>query len=402
MVDRDEIRRALEEVRANTLRLIAEVNEEDLCRPIHPEFSPLGWHLGHIGVTEAYWILQQCKQEPPLSAFYDFFFVPTENPKSNRVHLPAREEILAYLHTEREQVLAFLSSVDFHVHHPLLREGNIFNMLLQHEEQHTETMRIILQLFAAARYQPTERNATGTVASGLLAARRQTAVARTASTEAMVWVPAGPFAMGSNDISCTLDNERPQQIVSTAGFCIDRLPVTNQDFLTFIESGGYRTPHWWTPSGWRWREEHMVEHPLYWRRAGSEEWKEITRDGGRALSVDQPVSGISWYEADAYARFVSKRLPTEVEWEKAARGGYIHDCGRVWEWTSTWFQPYAGFTAHPYEGYSVPYFDGQHRVLSGGSWATQAHVRRATFRNWYQPWVREIFGGVRCVKDGDA
>src|SRR5262249_14409642 len=145
---KDAVRIALEEARANTLCLIAAVSEEDFRRQAHPDFSPLGWHLGHIGVTEAYWILQQCKREPSLSSFYDFFFVPTDNPKPNRVNLPVREEILNYLHTERERVLSFLAQAQFSSDHPLLREGNIFNMLLQHEEQHNETMLIIVQLLA--------------------------------------------------------------------------------------------------------------------------------------------------------------------------------------------------------------------------------------------------------------
>ncbi len=147
------IRQQMEEARDQTLRLCTRVNDVDLRRQIHREFSPIGWHLGHIGVTEAYWILQQCKREPTLSAAYDRFFTPTDTPKPVRVHLPARDEILAYLHTVREQVLNFLASADCDSDHPLLRDARIFNMLLQHEEQHQETMSLILRLLAADRYE---------------------------------------------------------------------------------------------------------------------------------------------------------------------------------------------------------------------------------------------------------
>jgi ergothioneine biosynthesis protein EgtB len=205
--------------------------------------------------------------------------------------------------------------------------------------------------------------------------------------------------MGSNDISCTLDNERQQHTVNVAAFLIDSFPVSNSDFLRFIKSGGYHAQQWWAPAGWQWREEHCIEHPLYWRQERQGQWREITLTGARPLALDQPVICVSWYEADAYARFVGKRLPTEAEWEKAASEQYLQESGHAWEWTSSWFHPYPGFAAHPYEGYSLPYFDQQHRVLRGGSWATQPHVRRTTFRNWYQPWMREIFAGVRCVKD---
>jgi iron(II)-dependent oxidoreductase len=430
MPDTITIRRAMEEARAYTLHLLTTLNDADFSRQVHPDFSPIGWHLGHIGVTEAFWILQQCKGEPSLSTFYDHFFTPTDNPKPNRVHLPAREEILAYLDTVRSRVLAFLAHLDSSTEHPLLHRAKIFNMLLQHEEQHNETMLLILQLLAAEQDLPFSPSPL----------RRGEPVSLL--SKEMVFIPGGAFLMGSNDDTTTLDNERPQHAVEIAPFLIDRSPVTNDEFLQFILAGGYDNPACWAPDGWQWRKQHGIEHPLYWRkRAGG--WTEVGLTHSRPLAPEHPVMCVSWYEADAYARFVGKRLPTEAEWEKAASwdaqrhkkflypwgaeqpearrcnfgdmnrgttavGRYAEDCspygcfdmlGNVWEWTSTWFHPYPGFIAYPYEGYSVPYFDQQHRVLKGGSWATRRHVLRPTFRNWYQPWVREIFAGFRCAKD---
>jgi iron(II)-dependent oxidoreductase len=450
------LRQQMEEARDQTLHLCACVNDIDFRRQLHREFSPVGWHLGHIGVTEAYWILQQCKGEPTLSAAYDRFFTPTDTPKPAREHLPARDEILAYLRTVRERVLNFLVSADPDSDHPLLRDARIFNMLLQHEEQHQETMSLILRLLAADRYDSSPSPGTGEGwgeglsqlqpdrrsphPGSLPREERETALL---ADDSMTLIPAGSFVMGSNDIARTLDNERPQHMVFVPAFLIDRRPVTNAEFLSFITSGGYHARSCWSAEGWQWRELNTVEHPLYWREQRRDKWIEIGLQKTAPLEPRHPVQCVSWYEAEAYARWIGKRLPTEEEWEKAAswdperqekrfspggerepdshtgndnaHGGDTtsvdqHPAGRgpsgcedmlgnVWEWTATWFEPYAGFAAFPYEGYSVPYFDQRHRVLRGGSWATRRHVLRTTFRNWYHPWVREIFAGFRCATD---
>lgn len=394
----EEIRQVMAETRAGTLRLFAQIDERDFRRQIHQDFSPAGWHLGHIGVTESYWILQRCNAEPSLSPFYDSFFTPTDNPKPNRVNLPPREEILPYLSEVRERVLTFLARTSFASGHELLRDANIFHMLIQHEEQHNETVLLILQMLAAERHDLSPAFPSPARAPLLSSPLAEEEGKPLGHRHEMVLVPAGSFFMGSNNTAETLDNERPRHGVEVADFFIDRCPVTNRDFLHFIDAGGYRTPGWWTPEGWKWCEQHRLEHPLYWRRRANGEWLEVGFRQTEKFPLESPVTCVSWYEADAYARFAGKRLPTEAEWEKAAAGGVLEMSGRVWEWTATWFHPYPGFAAHPYAGYSVPYFDRQHRVLRGGSWATRPHVRRATFRNWYHPWVREIFAGLRCAK----
>ncbi len=441
------IQQHMEEVRAQTLRLYARVDDTDFRRQLHREFSPLGWHLGHVGVTEAFWILQRCKGDPSLSIAYDRFFTPTDTPKPERMHLPARAEIVAYLDAVREQILSFLAGANFDSEHPLLRDARIFNMLLQHEEQHQETMLLILRLFAAERYDsspsPVLGEGRGEGLSQLPPCQQSPHPGPLSSDEGMVLVPAGSFVMGSNDIAHTLDNERPQHEVFVPTFLLDQYPVTNAEFLQFVLSGGYHERSCWSAEGWQWREKNQVEHPLYWRKQQGGEWVEVGLYQASPLEPRHPVQGVSWYEADAYARWIGKRLPTEEEWEKAASwdaarqekrlspwgdhgpegrlgnsnvltegstpvgqssaGRSPYGCsdmlGNVWEWTATWFRPYLGFTAFPYDGYSVPYFDQQHRVLRGGSWATRHHVLRTTFRNWYQPWVREIFAGFRCAKD---
>ena len=425
--DRRLLRAWFLEARRQTLGLLAELSDADFRRQAHPDFSPLGWHLGHIGVTEAYWVLQRCEGRACLSEAYERFFSPTENPKTQRTNLPNRSDILTYLATVRESVLAVLDRTDFPQSHPLLQQARIFRMLLQHEAQHQETMTLVLQLLAAGQDRPDPVGEPGRAGDGLF--------------NEMVRVPAGPFLMGSNRLHETLDNERPQHTVDVGEFWMDRYPVTNAQFLCFVQDRGYHRRSWWSPEGWAWREKNAIEQPNYWHRQPVGGWALTGLSHTRPLPPDTPVMGVSWYEAEAYARAQGKRLPTEAEWEKAASwdparghkraypwgvgrpdpqrcnsdarqdgtspvqrhpaGASAYGCmdmqGNVWEWTASWFQPYPGFCAYPYDGYSRPYFDHQHRVLRGGSWATRSHVLRPTFRNWYHPWVREIFAGFRCA-----
>ena len=411
MIDVADFQRRMIAARAYTTSLFADLDERDFRRQVHPEFSPPGWHLGHIAVTEAFWILQRCGRAAPLNPDYETLFSPLETPKAQRTRLPAAGEVVAYLDRVRERTFAFLERGDWRDDHPLLREGRILNVLLQHEEQHGELVLLIRNLLAAADYDAGRNGAASRSAEPFHCGdtfQPPAPAALPPASDAMLHVPAGWFAMGSDRCAATLDNERPRHQAETRAFLIDRTPVSNAEFLDFVERGGYREKCHWTPDGWRWRTEQRAEHPFYWRPQGRGEWIEVGPFGTAPLDPRRPVTGVSWYEADAYARAAGKRLPAEAEWEKAARGqpaengtgaGRLGEVGHVWEWTQTWFAPYPGFRAFPYEGYSVPYFDGRHRVLRGGSWATRPHVRRPTFRNWYHPGMRAVFAGFRCATD---
>jgi gamma-glutamyl hercynylcysteine S-oxide synthase len=420
----DDLRQRLDDVRRGTHQLLALVDEDAFRTQPDPDFSPIGWHAGHIATFEAYWLLGQCKGDPPLSAEYKRFFSPTETAKPNRRHLPPRAAIMEYIDAVRRRVLRYLEQTPAHSDHHLLRDGRIIRNILQHECQHTETMTIVLHMQERAR----------SGAAPLTGAE--------AAPTDMVHVASGPFPMGSDPHGDWYDNEVPAHDIFVEAFLIDVHPVTNVQFARFIADGGYNTPRWWSDEGWAWRTLGGVSAPQYWRREHGG-WLAAGFFGDGTLAADAPVMGVSWYEADAYARWRGRRLPTEAEWEKAAgwdcvRGqalpyawgaarpdasrcnferrfgmttpvgqfatarspsGCVDMNGNVWEWTASPFAPYPRFEPYPYAGYSLPYFDGQHRVLRGGSWATRGTIVRNTFRNWYLPSMRRIFAGFRCAQD---
>jgi iron(II)-dependent oxidoreductase len=243
-------------------------------------------------------------------------------------------------------------------------------MVIRHEAQHNETMRQTLFLGGLPGGRP-QRQADG------------------GGAHDWIEVPAGRFAMGAPAGGFAFDNERPRHLVKLPAFRIARRPVTNGTWMHFCEGGGYERREWWSDEGWAWKEEYDITHPEGWTADGP------TDDDHR------PVLHVSWFEADAFARAHGARLPTEAEWEKAATWTQepLEEVGEAWEWTGSHFRGYPGFVAHPYREYSEVFFGDGYRVLRGASWATEAHVRSTTFRNWDLPQRRQIFAGVRLAKD---
>ena len=269
---------------------------------------------------------------------------------------------------------------------PLLHE-----LAVQHECQHNETMLQTLQLAEPGVFAPERRDPRGAAREGTLS------------------IEAGAFTLGAESDGFVYDNERPAHEVELPAFEIDAAPVTNDAYAAFVDEGGYERRELWSTAGWTWREREGAERPLYWTSDGR------VRRFDRVLSLEPelPVMHVSWFEADAFARWASKRLPSEAEWEKVAKlhggafgnldqldfgpgpaGPFVGDC---WEWTATDFGGYPGFRAHPYHEYSEVFFDCGYKVLRGGSWATRPRVAGATFRNWDHPQRRQIFAGFRCA-----
>jgi iron(II)-dependent oxidoreductase len=434
---RERAARELDGARRRSLDLLAPLDEAALTRQHSRLMSPLVWDLAHVGNYEDLWLVRaaggHAGVNPGLDEMYDAF----RHGRADRPTLPLLGPAQArrYIAEVRGRALEIIEAMEFDPAVPLRAEGFVVGLVVQHEHQHDETMLATLQLMDGDGYRPVAPAPPAPPKSG----------PRNAAAE--VLVPAGPFAMGTDaaggDSAWAYDNERPRHTVDLPAFWIDRWPVTNARFQAFIDDGGYRRPELWHPTGWAFRVVEGVEAPRFWRRHGSEGWWRSRFGWVEEVPGDEPVQHVSWYEADAFARWAGRRLPTEQEWEKAARwspkpvdagsfpwavgapprervnlGGHYFrpapvgaypqgaaPCGAeqligdVWEWTASDFTAYPGFASFPYREYSEVFFGPDYKVLRGGSWATHPSAVRATFRNWDYPIRRQIFAGFRCARD---
>lgn len=413
----------LTRARERTLALV-DFDDAELHRQYDPLMSPLVWDLAHIGQQEEFWLLRGGDPNAPgiltpeIDSLYDAFV----HSRASRVDLPLLPpaDARTYCRTVRDRALEVLDRTDGD--DALFR----FGLVASHENQHDETMLQALNLRAGPP---------------LLSVGAALPPGRPGVAGTSVLIPGGPFTLGVNasEEPYSLDNERPGHVVQVEPFRIGRVPVTNAQWREFLDDGGYRTPRWWSERGWAHREQAGLVAPAFWDTDGSR-----TRFGHReSIPADEPVQHVTYFEAEAFAAWSGARLPTEAEWEKACAwdpvvgarrrfpwgdaqpgpelanlggdalrpapvGAYPAGAsaygveqmlGDVWEWTSSPLRPWPGFTPMIYDRYSVPFFDGDYRVLRGGSWAVAAGILRPSFRNWDHPVRRQIFSGVRLAWD---
>ena len=387
LVGAEALAEALAESRDRTLSLVARVDDDQLDRVHSRLMSPLAWDLGHIAAFEDLWVCRAAGGldllRPDLARVYD----ADETPRARRGSLGYLRawEVREYMAEVRERSLAILET----------GEGDpaLWELVIRHEQQHNETMLQTLRIAGHGVWDP---------------APRELPEAEPPPGPDMVIVDAGPFEMGSPEEGFAYDNERSRHAQVLPAFEIDRLPVTVGDWIEYMDAEG-------------------ADEPMHWN--------------GSAPDPRLPVTHVSWEEADGYARFRGKRLPTEAEWEKAASwdpatgrshrypwgevaptpalanldqtgcgparagayaagasaSGALGMIGDQWEWTASEFGPYPGFRPHPYREYSEVFFGGGYRVLRGGSWATRPRVVDNRFRNWDLPQRRQIFAGFRCA-----
>ena len=382
----DALATALVDARHHTKRVYAHLTDAQQAFPLLATINPPRWEVGHVGWFQEFWCRRYAHDDtrgastPSHLAEADRWWDSARVAHDTRwdLPLPGWDGIDAYLARTLEDTLDALS-----------RSRNagryFFELALYHEDMHAEAMLMTLQTLALPP------------PPGLDLARDD---ATESSSSQDLEFAGGTFLQGApregNAGHFVFDNEKWGHEVTLAPFAMASQCVTNDEFAAFVEAGGYERRELWSDAGAAWRIAARAAHPVYWQ-AGPSGWLERRFDRWRPLAGDGPAMHVNAFEAEAYCSWAGRRLPTEAEWEFAARAapaGLAHLFGNVWQWTASAFVPYPGFAADPYAEYSEPWF-GDHRVLRGGSLVTRARLVHPGFRNFYLPGRGDMFVGFR-------
>ena len=433
---RQELMERLADARRQTGMLFNLVKPDSLYeRPI-PERHRIIFYIGHLEAFD--WnllserVFQRKSFHPAFDRLFAFGIDPVGGglPDDKPSDWPALRDVREYADTIRQTLNQDLRKETAESNGHDFPQNALLNVAIEHRLMHAETLAYMLHQL------PLNQK---------LVQPRATSPASRPVVPRMIEIPAGTVTLGLPRTSQQFgwDNEYEAHTASVPAFAIDQYKVTNQQYLDFVQAGGYQTRAFWTDDDWNWRAANNISHPIFWKHVG-DQWfyramfEDVSFD---ELVLDAPVYA-SQAEAKAYARWAGKDLPTESEWHRAAYGepggheraypwgsddptskfgnfdfarwdpvpvnafpegestfGVADLLGNGWEWTSTPFEPFPGFEPFPfYRGYSADFFDGKHFVMKGGSMRTAACMLRRSFRNWFQPHYQYVYAGFRCVR----
>jgi ergothioneine biosynthesis protein EgtB len=400
-----QLAQAFMRVREHSLELAAPLSEEDCCAQSMPDASPAKWHLAHTSWFFETFLLEAREPgfrpfRPEFRVLFNSYYngVGEKHPRPQRGLLtrPSLAEVKSYRASVDERMLALLERLDGDGE----RAGgdaalaSLVELGLQHEQQHQELLLTdVKHLFSLNPLLPAYREAAG-------------ATHAAAAPSPLEWIASsgGRAEIGHVGAGFCFDNETPRHAVLLAPFELASRLVSNAEYRAFVEDGGYREPAHWLSDGWDWVQANRIEQPLYWQRSAAG-WREFDLGGAVELDPHRPVCAVSYYEADAYARWAGARLPSEFEWEHAAREPRsAHRFAQLfdsrWQWTQSSYAPYPGFrpAAGAVGEYNGKFMVNQY-VLRGSSCATPSGHARASYRNFFPAAARWQFSGIRLARD---
>ncbi len=418
----------MSEAHGRTLDLVAGLDEDQLMGPRLPIVNPLRWEIGHVAWFYEKFILRDLYGRAPIHPPGDEIYDSIAINHDVRWDLPllSMPDTLDYIENVMDRCIARLEAGQASE-----QDSYMYQFATFHEDMHTEAYTYSRQTLAYPEPRFTPGLAPGNSCAG--------------GHGGDALVPGGTFTLGSDpDAPIVFDNEKWAYPVSFGPFAIAKAPVTNEEFAAFVDAGGYRRAEFWSDEGWKWLGASGAQHPVYWLRSGEGDWNIRQFDQVETLPLHQPVIHVNWFEANAYCSWAERRLPTESEWEAAALGepasdglkskkrtypwgetrpepryanldGYALGCidvgalpdgdsafgcrqmlGNVWEWTSSTFAPFPGFSPDAYKDYSQPVFY-ETKVLRGGAWATRSRLITGRYRNFFTPDRRDVMAGFRTV-----
>ena len=364
--------------------LLEDVDETVWREPFHPDLDAAGWYLGHCVWTECHWLQEVAMGDDrfttPVAALYS---LANRAGMARDIQLPPRDTLLQWAEGMQSFNQAALEDRTSTLHtHPLMEDDYLVHYLIQYYSRHFEILMMVLTQRALQ-----EDDGSFQVSQPLTAGRE--------TGDTHVVSPGHYRVGGQRPAAC--DNELPQQRATLGPYCIASRPVSNSNYLAFMQDGCYDNTALWSEDGTAWQTRLGARAPQHWRRDAGGNWYGIGNRGAYELMDSDVLQGVSWYEAQAYARWSGGRLPHEHQWEVACRLQQLEQSGRAWEWCDNSFYPYEGFRAFPPEMSSAPGFDGRHYTLRGGSLHTRPSIRRASYRNFHGPDKRHIFAGMRLV-----
>jgi iron(II)-dependent oxidoreductase len=372
--------------------LLESRSHQECAAQCHPQLASLNWYYGRGIYLELYWLREIVAGDDDLSRRVRHLFSSEMLSLKEQCNLlPPTDHLINWGAEIRDEHLRRLATPGVIPEHTLMQNDRLAWYLLQEQSKLYELMLVVINQCNRQHQDP----------KYICDQPLQPAPPYWETKE----LSQGHYRIGSRDDPRAYDNESPPQAVELSSFRIALTPVSNAQFLSFMQEQGYQDRSLWSDQGWSWQTRHQIEQPEYWQQDALGNWYEIALNGPSHLPPEEPVTGINLYEAQAFTAWAAKHqeqffgavMQHEYQWEMAARSGILSHSGRAWEWCSNTLHPYPQFQPFPDHSVSEPAFDGHYQVLKGGSLHTQKVLRRASLRHWALPSDRHHFTTARLV-----